>query len=149
MAQNEEKKPVEQEEDFPSYSTSIEEVEKHYQTDIENGLTAEEAKKRLDKYGLNKLQEGKKVPFIIKLLKQFIEPMVIVLLVAAAISLGIFIFDTVTAESGSSPSTEWIDCVVILAIVIINALIGAIQEQKAEQSLEALKKLSTDQCTVK
>ena len=47
MAQNEEKKPVEQEEDFPSYSTSIEEVEKHYQTDIENGLTAEEAKKRL------------------------------------------------------------------------------------------------------
>ena len=149
MAQNEEKKPVEQEEDFPSYSTSIEEVEKHYQTDIENGLTAEEAKKRLDKYGLNKLQEGKKVPFIIKLLKQFIEPMVIVLLVAAAISLGIFIFDTVTAESGSSPSTEWIDCVVILAIVIINALIGAIQEQKAEQSLEALKKLSTPQCTVK
>ena len=93
------------------------------------GLTHQEAGDRLAKYGPNKLEEGKKVPFIIKLLKQFIEPMVIVLLIAALISLAIFIFHTASGDE----SEEWIDCIVILAIVIINALIGAIQEQKAEQ----------------
>ena len=56
MAQKEEeKKPVEQQEDFSSYSVSVEEVEKHYQTDAENGLTTEEAQRRLEKYGLNKI----------------------------------------------------------------------------------------------
>lgn len=143
----EEKEPVTQKEEKSSaYAQSVDEVAKEYQTDIENGLTSEEAKARLEKYGLNKLQEGKKVPFIIKLLKQFIEPMVIVLLIAAVISLVIFLFNTLYLKKESD---EWIDCIVILAIVIINALIGAIQEQKAEQSLEALKKLSTPLCTVK
>ncbi len=134
------------EESYTSFDKSIEETATHFQTDCENGLTSEEAKARLEKYGLNKLQEGKKVPFIIKLLKQFTEPMVIVLLIAAVISFAIFLFNTFV---GSEESEEWIDCIVILAIVIINALIGSIQEQKAEQSLEALKKLSTPECTVK
>ena len=131
--------------EFKAYCHTPEEVCEHFQTDPNNGLSSEEVQRRFAKYGPNKLEEGKKVPFIIKLLKQFIEPMVIVLLIAALISLAIFIFHTVQGES----SDEWIDCIVILAIVIINALIGAIQEQKAEQSLEALKKLSTPTCTVK
>lgn len=141
------KTQVELKEEFLSYNHTIEETASHYESDIENGLSSDEAKARLEKYGLNKLQEGKKVPFIIKLLKQFTEPMVIVLLIAAVISFGIFLFNTF----GPNPqeSEEWIDCIVILAIVIINALIGSIQEQKAEQSLEALKKLSTPECTVK
>ena len=131
--------------DYKAYCHTPEEVVDHFKSDAENGLTAEEVEKRRTIYGPNKLEEGKKVPFIIKLLKQFIEPMVIVLLIAALISLGIFIFHTVQ----KTESEEWIDCIVILAIVIINALIGAIQEQKAEQSLEALKKLSSPTCTVK
>lgn len=130
---------------FPSHAKSIEEVKEHYQTDLKNGLSEEEAKRRLEEYGENKLDEGKKEPFIIKLLKQFIEPMVIVLLIAAVISLVIFFVNLGMGKT----SDEWIDAIVILAIVIINAFIGAIQEQKAEQSLEALKKLSTPMCTVK
>ena len=135
----------EKEPEFKAYCHTPEEVCEHFQTDPNDGLSSEEVQKRFAKYGPNKLEEGKKVPFIIKLLKQFIEPMVIVLLIAALISLAIFIFHTASGDE----SEEWIDCIVILAIVIINALIGAIQEQKAEQSLEALKKLSSPTCTVK
>lgn len=145
MKQNE-NEPKKVQEAFPAHAKTIEEVCEKYQTDPENGLSSEEAKKRLEEYGLNKLQEGKKVPFIIKLLKQFIEPMVIVLLIAAAISMVIFLVNVIFLKQASD---EWIDAIVIMAIVIINAFIGAIQEQKAEQSLEALKKLSTPMCTVK
>ena len=145
MKQNE-NEPKKVQEAFPAHAKTIEEVCEKYQTDSENGLSSEEAKKRLEEYGLNKLQEGKKVPFIIKLLKQFIEPMVIVLLIAAAISMVIFLVNVIFLKQASD---EWIDAIVIMAIVIINAFIGAIQEQKAEQSLEALKKLSTPMCTVK
>lgn len=91
--------------------------------------------------------------------------MVIVLLCAALISLVIFIINGIINVNSSVPGTsfikgynkstgkftsndEYIDAIVIIAIVIINALIGAIQEQKAEQSLEALKKLSTPMCSV-
>lgn len=130
---------------FPAHTKNVDEVARHYKTDPENGLTSEEAKRRLEEYGPNKLQEAKKVPFLIKLLKQFLEPMVIVLLIAAAISLVIFFINLGLGKR----SDEWIDAIVILAIVIINAFIGAIQEQKAEQSLDALKKLSTPMCTVK
>lgn len=130
---------------YPSHAKSIEEVSQHFQVDSKNGLTEKEAKRRLEEYGPNKLQEKKKVPFIIKFLKQFIEPMVIILLIAALISLAIFFINLAMGKK----SDEWIDAIVILAIVIINALIGSIQEQKAEQSLEALKKLSTPMCTVK
>lgn len=140
------------------HAQSISDVVKELDTDVENGLSSEEAKRRLEKYGLNKLEEGKKVPFIIKFLKQFIEPMVIVLLIAALISLAIFIINgCINVSDGASfmvsktgtRNDEYIDAIVIIAIVIINAFIGAIQEQKAEQSLEALKKLSTPICKVK
>lgn len=130
---------------FPSHAKSIDEVEQHFKTDRKTGLSEEEAKRRLEEYGPNKLEEKKKVPFIIKFLKQFIEPMVIVLLIAALVSLVIFFINLAMHKK----SDEWIDAIVILAIVIINALIGSIQEQKAEQSLEALKKLSTPMCTVR
>ncbi len=129
----------------PAYSKSIDEVIKDLGTDGENGLSEEEAQRRLAKDGPNKLQEAKRTPFIIKLLKQFIEPMVIVLLIACVISFVIFLVKLFTEGS----SDEWIDCIVILAIVIINAVIGAVEEQKAEDSLEALKKLSTPMCTVR
>ncbi len=130
---------------FPSHAKSIEETGEHFQTDLKNGLSEEEAKRRLEEYGKNKLEEGKKDPFIIKFLKQFIEPMVIVLLIAAVISLVIFFVNLAMGKK----SDEWIDAIVIIAIVIINALIGSIQEQKAEQSLDALKKLASPMCTVK
>lgn len=143
MKQNE--KTTEKVETVLAHSKTIEELEKELETDSINGLSSIEAKKRLDKYGLNKLEESKKTPFLIKFLNQFKEPMVIVLLLAALISLVIFIINIFLNKK----SDEYIDCIVILAIVLINALIGSIQEQKAEQSLDALKKLSTPMCTVK
>ncbi|MFA6829995.1 MAG: calcium-translocating P-type ATPase, PMCA-type [Bacilli bacterium] len=130
---------------YNSYSKSIKEVSQYYETNSENGLSVDEARRRLEVYGPNKLEETKKKPFIKKLLSQFTEPMVIVLLLAAVISMAIFFINLGRGQA----SDEWIDAIVILAIVILNAFIGAIQEQKAEQSLEALKKLSTPMCTVK
>ena len=150
---------------FLYHATGISDVTKKLNTDAKNGLSQEEANKRLNEYGKNKLEEGKKEPFIVKLVNQFKEPMVIVLLLAALISLIIFIINGIINLNsgiegtsfirGFNKSTnkftsndEYIDAIVIVAIVIINAFIGAIQEQKAEQSLEALKKLSTPMCTV-
>ena len=150
---------------FLYHATGISDVTKKLNTDAKNGLSQEEANKRLNEYGKNKLEEGKKEPFIVKLLNQFKEPMVIVLLLAALISLIIFIINGIInlnsgiegtsfirgfnkATNKFTSNDEYIDAIVIVAIVIINAFIGAIQEQKAEQSLEALKKLSTPMCTV-
>jgi len=96
-----------------------------------NGLTDEEAKERLLKNGANALVGKKKKPWILRFLSQFTDPMIIVLLVAAAISAGFAI--------AQSDPIEFIDSGVILLIVIINAVIGIIQEGKAENALEALK----------
>lgn len=154
MSQKEVKSFKEQE-NFDCHTLEIKDVEEKLNTSIEHGLTQSEAEKRLEEYGKNKIEEAPKTPFIIKLLKQFIEPMVIVLLIAALISLGIFIVKGIMNVNASpsigffNENDEWIDVIVIIAIVIINALIGAIQEQKAEQSLEALKKLSTPLCVVR
>ena len=143
---------------FSYHAQPVSEVADELFSDSENGLSSKEAQQRLAKYGPNRIQEGKKTPFVIKLLKQFVEPMVIVLLVAALISLAIFLVNGfINVADGASfmvskagvRNDEYIDAIVILAIVIINAFIGAIQEQKAEQSLEALKKLSTPMCKVK
>ncbi len=148
------------------YSKSVFDVQKELKTDCENGLTSEEARQRLAQLGPNKLQEKKKKPFIRKLLDQFKEPMVIVLLLASLVSFAIFIINGIININSSIDGTsflrgfdkvsqkytnndEYIDGIVILLIIVINAFIGAIQEQKAEQSLDALKKLSTPKCTVK
>ena len=71
---------------YPAYSYSKEDVVEELKTDSKNGLSVKEAEERLKKYGLNKLEEGKKTSFLMKFLKQFTEPMVIVLLLAALIS---------------------------------------------------------------
>ncbi len=93
----------------------------------ENGLSSEEAQKRLQKYGKNALAEDKKITLLQRFLEQFKDVMVIVLLVAAIIS-GVL--------------GELADSLIILAIVIINAIIGVVQENKAEKALEALKSMS-------
>lgn len=137
---------VEKKEDksYQAFSRSKDKVLNDLKVDPKTGLSSIEAKKRLEENGLNKLLDGKKDPFIIKFLKQFTEPLVIILLIAALISLTIFIVNKCMGK----PSDEYIDCIVILAIVIINALIGAIQEDKAEKSLDALKSLSSPLASV-
>jgi len=97
----------------------------------QEGLTQSEAEERLIKDGKNKLAEVKKKPAIIKFLSQFVDPMIIVLLAAAVVS---SVISIVRAEY-----PELIDAGIILIIVIINAVIGFAQENKAENALEALR----------
>ncbi len=115
------------------FSDSIESVKAKLNVP-DGGITAEEAEKRLAEYGKNQLAEKKKRNVVLRFLDQFKDVMVIILLCAAAVT-------TVVALVEKSYS-EFIDVGIILAIVIINAIIGVVQESKAEQALEALKNMS-------
>jgi len=99
-----------------------------------NGLTNDEAKKRLAEYGPNELEEGKKKSMLQKFFEQFKDLMIIVLLAAAIISAAV--------------SHEFVDSIIILAVVIINAIMGVVQEAKAEQAIEALREMSTPNANI-
>jgi len=106
----------------------------------QGGLTEDEASKRLEKYGTNNLKEKKKESLFIKFIKQFNDFMIIVLIIAAIIS-------AIVAKTNGSG--DYIDSIIIIAIVIFNAIMGLIQEEKAEKSLEALKKMSAPNAKVR
>ncbi len=99
-----------------------------------DGLSADEAKKRGEIYGKNKLVEPKKKSPIIRFLQELANPMIIILIIAAAIS------GVVSLKTGESPA----DVIIIMAVVIINAILGVVQESKAEKAIEALKEISAD-----
>ena len=104
----------------------------------ENGLSTQEANKRLEQNGKNKLIEGKKESLIHRFFKQLAEPMTIILLVAAAISAGVEIYNGASLGHWEFPT----DVVIILAVVLINAVLGVFQESKAEKAIEALQEMS-------
>ncbi|WP_025724699.1 cation-translocating P-type ATPase [Acholeplasma granularum] len=121
------------------FQLSVEEVLAQHQTSLQ-GLSSDEALKRLEQFGPNALAEGKKRSLFLKFLDQFKDFMVIVLLVASLIAfLGAII------EQNPSELTEGI---LIIAIVVINAILGVAQEAKAEQALESIKKMSNPHATV-
>ncbi len=99
----------------------------------DTGLSTEEASSRQEKYGKNKLAEGKKESLIIRFLKQFTDPMTIILIVAAAIS-GVLAI----VEDGEG----FADVIIIMAVVLINAILGLVQESKAEQAIAALQEIA-------
>ena len=105
------------------------------------GLTSDEASLRLAKNGPNSLGEEKKVPLWKRFLQQFADAMVIILIAAAGLS-------AYMAFKSGGGFEEWIDVIVILAIVILNACLGVYQEGKADQALAALKKMSSPQTKV-
>ena len=105
----------------------------------ENGLTEEEAKKRLAEDGLNKLKESKKESNLVKFLSQFKNLMILVLLIAAVVS---FIISYINKES-------YLDSIIILLIVIINAVLGYLEERKADEAIESLKKMQTTKVKVR
>uniref|UniRef100_A0A8C5JK34 P-type Ca(2+) transporter n=1 Tax=Junco hyemalis TaxID=40217 RepID=A0A8C5JK34_JUNHY len=117
-------------------------VKAKFEVDPEIGLTENEAQKRLNAYGPNKLIEAKKETVMQMFLGEFKDPLVLILLVAAVI-------DAVIAIINGNEIADWAEVGVILAIVILNAVIGTAQEAKAAQSLEALKKMSSPSCTVR
>lgn len=107
-------------------------VLEYLQVDPERGLSESEASSRLKKHGENKLQERKKKTNIQRFFEQFKDVMILILIVAAIIS---FIIACYEGEGFFEP-------ILILIIVVLNALMGVIQESKAEKALEALKNLS-------
>lgn len=115
------------------HSCPKEEVIKQLETNPERGLPAALAVTRLSKYGPNTLKGGKKVSFLVRFLKQMSDFMVIILLIAAVIS-----FVTTFISGGDESPFE---ALIILAIVLLNALIGAIQESRAESALDSLKSM--------
>ena len=124
------------------YLQSSEEVLSSVNSSVD-GLSGAEAEKRLQENGKNKLAEGKKKSMIHRFLKQLAEPMTIILLVAAAISAGVEIYN------GLSHGFEFpADVVIILAVVLINAILGVFQESKAEKAIEALQEMSKAQSKV-
>ncbi len=123
------------------FSATVEQVAQEIDTDLVKGLTSNEASLRYAKNGPNSLGEEKKVPLWKRFLQQFADAMVIILIAAAALS-GYMAF-----KSGGGIE-EWIDVFVILAIVILNAILGVYQEGKADQALAALKKMSSPQTKV-
>lgn len=135
-------------------------VEEALQTDVEKGLTSEEAKIRLEKYGPNKLEEKKKKSWFFIFLEQMNNPMIFVLFAAIIVTLGISIFETINCANdgwvldGKPISNvflevgDWPDVIIIVAVILLNSIIGTIQEIKAQNSLDALKKLSSPETTV-
>jgi Ca2+-transporting ATPase len=120
-------------EESPNWHTlSSNEVLKHLGV-AENGLTSDEAKKRIDQYGLNQLTEAPRSGFLAMLWDQLKDFVVMLLIIASIISVLL---------------GETIDAVVIMSIVVLNSTLGIIQERRAEEALAALKKLAAPEAHI-
>ncbi|MBN2334022.1 cation-translocating P-type ATPase [Candidatus Bathyarchaeota archaeon] len=115
------------------YSLAVKEALRVLETD-EKGLSESEARSRLERYGLNELTEKKQVTPIEIFLDQFKSVLIIILIIAAGVS-GFVLH-------------EYTDMIVIMVIVIVNSIIGSIQEYRAEKAVEALKKMVSPSCRV-
>ena len=124
------------------YLHSESEVLNHFNT-TENGLSNEEATKRLEQNGPNKLVEAKKTSMIKRFFMQLVNPMIIVLLAAAAVNLV-----TVIIERAQGHNESFAEFFIIVGVVLLNAILGVIQEGKAEQAIEALKQMTASTCKV-
>ena len=114
------------------FHKSVDETKEYFKLDEENGLSNEQVNENRQKYGTNELQTKKKKSTFVKFLEQFKDFMIVVLIIAAIIS----------GVVGYIEGEGITDSIIILIVVILNAVIGVIQENKAEKSLEALQKLS-------
>ena len=119
------------------YLEEINDVLKHFQTN-EDGLSSAEAEKRLAENGKNKLKEAEKTPLIQKFLSSISDPMIIMLLAAAAIQA----FVNVLQMKDGFKMSEFADVIVIMAVVIINTIMSLIQESKAEDAMDALMQMT-------
>ena len=122
------------------HTMSADEVRRRLKTNLRTGLSDDEIISKLNQYGKNKLDEKKKENLLIRFIKQFNDFMIIILIIAAIISTGISIIEN---------NNDFIDSIIILAIVVFNAVLGLIQESKAEKALDALKKMSAPTAKVR
>ena len=110
-----------------------EEVLQKLKTDKRGGLAKQEVENRQKEYGKNKLKEKPKETILVRFIKQFNDFMIIILIIASIISAGV---------SYMQGENDYIDSIIIIAIVVLNAIMGVIQETKAEKSIEALQKMT-------
>ena len=122
------------------YSRELPELLDELKTDADAGLTDVQAEERIQKYGENKLQEKKKKTNLQRFAEQFKDVMIVILLAAAAVSFAIAVHE---GDGG-----EFFEPVLILAIVVANAVMGMLQEGKAEKAMDALKSLSAPHAKV-
>ena len=130
---------------FMFETKSAKEVLQEQNVNPSTGLTSEEAGQRLIKYGPNKLAEKKKTPLFLVFLGQFNDPMIFILLAAALLSIAISIYNSIH----NGEAFDFADPIIIMGVCVLNAIIGTVQENKAEKSLEALKKMSSPTCVVR
>src|SRR5688500_106862 len=116
-----------------AHARSVAEIAAEFRTDPERGLSAAEAQDRLRTLGANELTEKPRPGFLSLLWDQFNNYLVIILIVAALLALAL---------------GEYVDAIAIMCIVVLNAVIGVVQESKAEQALAALKKLAAPNAQV-
>ena len=114
-------------------------VIKEVASDDTYGLAADEAAARLEKNGLNKLKEAKKDPLWKRFFAQMADPMIIMLIVAAVIS---------AFTSLAQGEADFADVIIICFVVVVNAVLGVVQESKAEEALAALQEMSAAQSKV-
>ena len=110
-----------------------EEVLQKLKTDKRGGLAKQEVENRQKEYGKNKLKEKPKETILVRFIKQFNDFMIIILIIASIISAGV---------SYMQGENDYIDSIIIIAIVVLNAIMGVIQETKAEKSIEAMQKMT-------
>ena len=121
-----------------TYTQSVEEVLQDLGVG-EQGLTTAQAQERLAKYGPNKLKEAEKPTLLQRFIEQLKDPMLIILMIAAAVS----------ALTGMlAGENEWAEVIIILLVVLLNAILGVIQESKAEAAIEALQTMTAATCKV-
>ncbi len=119
--------------DKEAHAKPINEVIAALEAHLEQGLSSQQARERLEKFGPNELTEKPRPGFLALLWDQFNNYLVIILILAALIALAL---------------GEWVDSVAIMCIVVLNAVVGVIQESKAEQALAALKKMAAPNAQV-
>lgn len=122
------------------HTISLGETVKKLNTDLNTGLSEEQAKKIRERTGENKLTESKRESIFIKFIKQFNDFMIIILIAAAIVS---------AIMAYVEGTGDYLDSVIIIFIVVLNAIMGVVQEAKAEKSLDALKKMSAPTAKVK
>ncbi len=116
-----------------------EEVLRKLKTDLKHGLSQEEVKKRQAKDGKNKLRDKPKESLMMRFIKQFNDFMIIILIIASIVSVVV---------SNLQGENDYMDAIIIIAIVVLNAIMGVIQEAKAEKSIEALQSMTPPKAKV-
>ena len=124
----------------PAYQQSVDEVLTSLGTDARRGLSQTEARARLERYGRNELTAGKPVPAWRKFLAQFQDVLVILLLVATSISAGLWLYERESALP--------YEAMAIFAVVLLNAILGYVQESRAESAVAALRQMAAAQAHV-